>query len=269
MARSRNIKPGFFKNEDLVELGFATRLLFAGLWTIADREGRMEDRPKRIKMEVFPADDVNITEMLQELHDAKFVQRYEVNGEKYVQIANWAKHQNPHNTEKASTIPDINGALTVKAPSGHGKPQVEDGGNLADSLIPDSLEKERPAAVAASSPIRLLRPACPHRALIELYGRFLPMLSQPKPELWTGANADAMKARWQWVLAAKRSSGERYAENEEQALDWFSRFFAHVEQSDFLTGRNGKWTKCSLAWLMNAANFAKVVEGNFHDKEYA
>ena len=44
MARARNIKPGFFKNELLVGLPYEYRLLFIGLWTIADRDGRFEDR---------------------------------------------------------------------------------------------------------------------------------------------------------------------------------------------------------------------------------
>lgn len=161
MARSRNIKPGFFVNEDLVELDFATRLLFAGLWTLADREGRLEDRPKKIKIGVFPADNVNVDEMLQELHAAKFIERYEVNGARYVKILNWHKHQNPHHTEKQSEIPDVNGELTVKArkqpATNDGEQQEingehtvkeveEDGGNLADSgfRIPDSLIPESP-----------------------------------------------------------------------------------------------------------------------------
>jgi len=50
MSRSRNIKPGFFRNADLVELPVETRLLFIGLWGLADREGRMSDRPKQIKI---------------------------------------------------------------------------------------------------------------------------------------------------------------------------------------------------------------------------
>mgnify|MGYP000524122965 CR=1 FL=1 len=86
MARSRNIKPGFFTNEDLVELDFATRLLFAGLWTVADRDGRLQDRPKKIKIDVFPAENLDIDAMLQALHDSKFINRYEVNGAKYIQI---------------------------------------------------------------------------------------------------------------------------------------------------------------------------------------
>ena len=75
MARARNIKPGFFTNEDLVELDFATRLLFAGLWTVADREGRLQDRPKKIKIDVFPADNLDIDAMLQALHDRKPIHR--------------------------------------------------------------------------------------------------------------------------------------------------------------------------------------------------
>lgn len=116
MARSRNIKPGFFTNEDLAELGFATRLLFAGLWTQADKSGRLEDRPKRLKMQIFPADDVDVDAMLQELHEARMVTRYAIGEVRYVCIPSWDKHQNPHHTEKASTIPGPNGVLTVKQP---------------------------------------------------------------------------------------------------------------------------------------------------------
>lgn len=49
MARSRNIKPGFFTNEVLADMPALVRLLFAGLWTIADRDGRLEDRARRLR----------------------------------------------------------------------------------------------------------------------------------------------------------------------------------------------------------------------------
>jgi hypothetical protein len=140
MARSRNIKPGFFTNEDLVELDFATRLLFAGLWTVADKEGRLQDRPKKIKIDVFPADNLDIDAMLTMLHDSNFIVRYEVNGAKFIQISNWSKHQNPHHTEKASEIPGPNGDVTVKERLEPEDTPGIDGGNPADSvfLIPDS-----------------------------------------------------------------------------------------------------------------------------------
>lgn len=45
--RARDIKPGFFKNDQLADCSMAARLLFPGLWMMADREGRLENRPKK------------------------------------------------------------------------------------------------------------------------------------------------------------------------------------------------------------------------------
>jgi hypothetical protein len=106
MPRSRNIKPGFFKNEYLAELAPETRLLFIGLWTLADREGRLEDRPRRIRAELFPYDAFDVDLMLSDLASAGFVQRYDVAQKgAYIQIVNFAKHQSPHVNEQAGTIP--------------------------------------------------------------------------------------------------------------------------------------------------------------------
>lgn len=105
MARSRNIKPGFFTNDELAECQPLARILFAGLWTIADREGRGEDRPKKIKVLVLPFDNIDVDELMQILNNKGFIRRYEVEGDKFFQICNWAKHQNPHHKEIASVIP--------------------------------------------------------------------------------------------------------------------------------------------------------------------
>ena len=75
--RARNLKPGFFKNEQLAELPYECRLLFAGLWCVADREGRLEDRPRRIKMELFPGDSCDVDDMLNQLHRHGLIVRYE------------------------------------------------------------------------------------------------------------------------------------------------------------------------------------------------
>lgn len=103
MPRARNIKPAFFKNELLVELPIEARLLFIGLWTLADREGRLENRPKRIKMEIFPADNFDIEQLLSLLASSGFLEIY--NDKAYIQILNFKKHQSPHIKEAASLIP--------------------------------------------------------------------------------------------------------------------------------------------------------------------
>jgi hypothetical protein len=111
VARSRTIKPTFFTNEELAELTRDVRLFFVGLWGIADREGRLENRPKRIKREVFPYDDDVTTETVEEWllvlanHKSRFVALYEVDGERYVQVKNFKKHQDIHPRETQSEIP--------------------------------------------------------------------------------------------------------------------------------------------------------------------
>ena len=113
MARSRNIKPSFFMNEDIIELPYEARLLFIGLWTLADREGRLENRPKKIKMSLFPADDINVAEQLENISKFGFIELYNADGTDVIHIVNFVKHQNPHGLEKDSELPDRNGIYTV------------------------------------------------------------------------------------------------------------------------------------------------------------
>jgi len=135
--RSRNIKPGFFKNEALWDLPPLTRILFSGLWCLADREGRLEDRPKRIKVEVLPADDYDADAGLQALHGCGLIERYEADGVHYIQILKFLKHQTPHVKEAPSTIPAPckNQTGIVQA---HDEHQKNTSVAPPDSLIPDS-----------------------------------------------------------------------------------------------------------------------------------
>ena len=109
MPRVRLLDPKFFTNEQIVDLPFEYRLLFAGLWTLADREGRLEDRPKRIRMSLFPCDSVDCDAGLQALHDAGLVVRYSVGGVAYLAIPAFGKHQKPHPREAQSVIPEPEG----------------------------------------------------------------------------------------------------------------------------------------------------------------
>jgi hypothetical protein len=130
MARSRNIKPGFFTNEQLAECEPLARLLFAGLWCVADREGRLHDRPKRIRIEILPYDECDIDALLGQLHANKLIARYQVGGGNFIQIVNFLKHQDPHYKEKASDIPSmvghIDSGITAGGVSEHVRQDVFD-----------------------------------------------------------------------------------------------------------------------------------------------
>lgn len=91
--RIRTIKPEFWKHDGIAELEYATRLLFIALWCIADRRGRMEDRPRRIKAECFPYDELDVDAMLSELQASGFIDRYEVEGVRIIEVRSFEKHQ--------------------------------------------------------------------------------------------------------------------------------------------------------------------------------
>lgn len=107
MSRIRSIKPEFFLDDELAELPLLARLIFIGLWTLADCEGRLEDRPKRIRAQLHPYDDGDTDAMLQALHDAGFIQRYTRDGSRYLQVRNFKKHQrlSGKEAEAESSIP--------------------------------------------------------------------------------------------------------------------------------------------------------------------
>lgn len=154
MPRARNIKPSFFTNEQLAECSMEARLLFIGLWTLADREGRLEDRPKKIRVEVFPYDLCDCEPLLAQLHAQKFIVRYEIDGSRYIAIPNFTKHQSPHKQEKPSTIP---------APDSNGtKPESVE--KLLDSVEPAPVVVQKlPDAVTLNDECGMMKDECGKR----------------------------------------------------------------------------------------------------------
>jgi hypothetical protein len=215
MARSRNIKPGFFTNDGLAELPALTRLLFIGLWTIADRAGRLEDRPKRIKAEVLPYDDCDIDAMLADLDRLGFIQRYEAAGACAIQIVTWDKHQNPHIKESESTIPAPceHRASTVLAGKAE-QPSTELARLIPDSgfLIPDSKEEQpsAPPEPKKDEPIPLsLDDLFAEGVTREAAKEWLAVRRRKKagpvtPLAWSGFKAQAVKAGWGFDAAVRK-----------------------------------------------------------------
>jgi len=142
MARARNIKPSIMDNEDLAELPALHRLLFIYLWMLADREGRLEDRPKRIAAKALPYDrDADVEEILTELQRFGFIDRYQVDGKAVIQVVAFAKHQSPHVRESPSELPAKEQGTTKDMPE-HNLGSAEASPGSPDSLIADSLIAE-------------------------------------------------------------------------------------------------------------------------------
>ena len=99
---------------------------------------------------------------------------------------------------------------------------------------------------------------CPHDEIIALYHEALP--ANPRIKAWTGKRQANLRTRWR-------------EDEKRQSLDYWRRFFAHVSASPFLTGqatgRDGRAFLPGLDWLVMPENFAKVIEGRYHDKAAA
>lgn len=269
MARARNIKPGFYKNEDLAECSIWARFIFPGLWMLADREGRLEDRPKRINGELLPYDGGEVEPLLDELSRRGFIVRYEVDGQRFIQISKFAQHQTPHVREQASTIP---APPDTKQSTAKAVPSTSLGGGVPspgspDSLIPSSLIPDSPSSVpngtvadgkAASLP-------CPIEKIVEAYHRLMP--DNPRCKSLNASRRGSIKARWK--EAAKLTCKPfGYATAQDGIAAW-EDFFAICATSLFLTGKaapqRGKPPfVADIDFLMSPSAFAKCLENRYH-----
>jgi hypothetical protein len=109
MARIRTIKPDFFRHAGLYdaeqETGLPLRVAFAGLWTAADREGRFQWKPRELKLDCLPFDEVDFSRVLDALRTRGHLVKYAVDGQEFGLIPSWHQHQVINNRESLSVIP--------------------------------------------------------------------------------------------------------------------------------------------------------------------
>lgn len=229
VARIRTIKPDFFKHEDLAELPSMVRLLFIGLWTQADRAGRLEDRPKRLKVEIFPYEDYNIEEGLELLATHGFIVRYKTDDKKLplIQISSFTKHQQPNTKEKESTLPapcQHSASITgkgmdigngVREVSAEGDSPAPDHFDLGDGLQPIVLSPNRPTAapsvVEVQKAFEFIKSPQYLRQFFEHY----------ESTGWTDGNGRSIIMHWQgkvskWASTEKEKEGKAAAKEDER-----------------------------------------------------
>lgn len=167
MARTRNIKPGFFLNDVLGECHPLARLLFAGLWCQADRNGVVEYRPRRIKAEVLPFDDADVGALVLELEERGFVARFTANGCEWLRVTKFREHQTPHPREPGIEIPEENAKPGIFA-AGHlqaqallGERQDEPGLYSASAQMSQDITGRAPEQAGFPTPSSFLLPPSP------------------------------------------------------------------------------------------------------------
>lgn len=277
MARIRTIKPEFWTSDQVMSVSRDARLLFIGMWNFADDAGNQPANTKTIKALVFPGDDLSagqIYDLVEELLGVGLLDTYEADCRWYWNIPTWKKHQRID--QPTYRHPGIDGRLELNPPRRRGESsnvrdvfaeqsqnaqQVFDAGKEWNGKEGNGKEITDPTESVVDQAAPAL-PNCPHEKIIELYAKHLPDL--PQPRSWDGQRAKDMRTCWRLALTLKNSKGESL--NETQALNMFGKVFELVSESQFLTGREGGWSGCNLAWLMKKSNFLKVIEGNYQGR---
>jgi hypothetical protein len=117
--RTRLIHPDFFIDPTLAALSDFTRLVFVGLWVLADREGRLVDSVKVIDGLILPLDERSCAPALEDLAAAKRILRYTTARGPVIQIVHFLRYQKPHLREKPSALPAAGNGAALEAASGH------------------------------------------------------------------------------------------------------------------------------------------------------
>jgi uncharacterized protein YdaU (DUF1376 family) len=105
-------------------------------------------------------------------------------------------------------------------------------------------------------------PPCPHGKILELWKTHLPHLSQPRT--WEGARQAALRSRWN--QASKKSSWSDGYGTTDDGLKWWDSFLSYIASDTKLSNgfeSNGRVWHPDLPWILNATNFAKIIDGKY------
>lgn len=121
MGRIRTVKPELLKHEELFDLeretGLPIRIAFVGLFTCCDKEGRFKWRPRTLKLDILPHDELDFSRVLDALATRGFVVKYACNGEEFGFIPTFKKHQIINNRESESDLPVPSKSLYISTTS--------------------------------------------------------------------------------------------------------------------------------------------------------
>lgn len=115
MAHQRLLKPEFFTDDKIADLTPIQRLFYMGIWTQADKNGVLEDRPKQLKTRILPYDECDAIATVNELVYRGFLIRYKVGERQLLAVRTWKKNQSTHSSEKPSGLPEVSQATDIVA----------------------------------------------------------------------------------------------------------------------------------------------------------
>lgn len=240
---NRILKESICTSDDINDLTCEQEAFFYRLLVNCDDYGRFDARSEIIRSRLYPLklDKVKVKDIeswLSVLVDKKMVFMYRVDGKPYLQIVNWGNHQQVR--AKKSKFP---------APAN----SMQESDIICNQVQEDDYICPRESESLSESINENPNPNTDNGAVIESvvieeYNQICE--SMPKVQQASDKRKRVIKSRLK-----------------EYTLDQICEVFQKAENSEFLSGRNGKWTGCNFDWLMTTGNFIKVLEGTYDNKD--
>ena len=117
MSRVRSIKPQLLEDEKLGSVPPLARYLAIALILMADDRGNMRGSAGFVRGRAFAYDDVAMPDVqtwLEQLDAVGYAKLYYVNGEQFIHLVNWERHQKIGNPARYYPVPGLDEADTSK-----------------------------------------------------------------------------------------------------------------------------------------------------------
>jgi len=147
MARKRILDPGIWQSQDFGNLTTLAKLVFIGLFSQADDEGRGRANPQYIKNTLFPYDEdlkrKDIESAFSEIAKNMSIVFYESDGGEYYALTHWEVWQKVDKPQK-SKLPEPQGnSRNFTEQETTGTAPKETKGKKTAKFIPPTLEEVR------------------------------------------------------------------------------------------------------------------------------
>lgn len=144
----RMIHPTIWESRQVSKLSKLPRLLYIGMITIADDDGRFKATPAILRSKIFPLDeDVQISDVKNwrdEIVSNSLIVLYEVDGEEYAYHPNWTKYQKLRADRKRDSIIPLPANMATNCQPDDGQLPAEDKigkGKISKDSIAQCLER--------------------------------------------------------------------------------------------------------------------------------
>jgi len=231
VARKRMIDPNIWQSEDFSKLSTLGKLVFIGLFSLADDEGRGRCNPVYLKSTLFPYEEsirsADIDKTLFEISSNMSVIFYSCDGSNYYSLYNWNTWQKIDRPSQ-SKIPEYDAEI-MEITFGDNSTMVRRG-------IPSKIKEDNRKEIEDK-----------RNRIKDTYNENCPQLPQI-----------------QKLTEKRKKAIDKFLK--EFTKEQFEEICQKSNSSDFLTGKNDRGWKADFDFLMRTDKATNILEGKYDNK---